>query len=467
MRLKLEWSLRAQVAVSFTALLSLLFLASFSAVYRDQRHHLYEHLDRVELELARTELASAVDSPGEPAHLHDSGGEHRAVLFLPDGRRLAYTPGLSEQESRRLVDFARQHLGDNPFAGNWGEQRALVMPAGLVEQPECGLALITSRLPLEASLANTRASLLNWGLLAALSGAACSWLLAGWLTAPLERVAAVALRVRSGSLEERLNVPSQAPEVRSLQLALNAMLDSLHANLQELEVRAQQQRQFLLDASHELRNPLHALLGTLEVAARRRRSPEEYQEALHIALTEGARLSSLVQDLLVLARADLERLEIKSAPVEVSALLEECRQAYQARAEQLEIALQVDSPPLTVLGDRPRLRQILDNLVSNALRYSPPGQTIQIAARPVGQTVEISVGNAGSSLTESQYQEIFQRFSRLDASRNRNSGGVGLGLSIARELAQAQSGELSGRARAEGGSVFVLRLPQASATESL
>ncbi|MBS2039239.1 HAMP domain-containing protein [bacterium] len=467
MRFKLEWSLRAQLAVSFTALLGALLLVSFLAVYRDQRTFLYQQLDRVELELARTELASAVDDPDGDPHLHNSGGEHRAVLFMPDGRLLAHTPVLSEQQSQDLIGYARRQPAGGPHFSNWNQERALVMAAGIREYPEARLALISSRLPLETSLANTRRSLLNWGLLAGVLGTLGCWALAGWLVAPLERVAALAESVRAGTLDERLNVPSQTPEVRSLQNSLNAMLDSLQTNLQELELRAQQQRQFLLDASHELRNPLHALMGTLEVAARRPRTQEEYQEALGIALTEGSRLSLLVQDLLLLARADLERLELKSGPVELASLLEECGQAHQARAQQMDIALQVEGVNLSVLGDRSRLRQILDNLVSNALRYSPAGQTVSIAARPAANGVEISVSNGGTSLTEDQYAEIFQRFSRLDASRNRHSGGVGLGLSIARELAEAQSGQLTGHARPEGGSVFVLQLPQASGTENL
>lgn len=467
MRFKLEWSLRVQLAFSFTALISLLFLASFTAVYRDQRTYLYQQLDRVELELARTELASAVDEPGEGPHLHDSGGEHRAVLFLADGRVLVHTPGLTDEQSQQLVAFALQYGQSEPHFENWGGERALVMTAGIEGMADAHLALITSRQPLETSLANIRRSLLSWGILAAVLGAASSWILAGWLIAPLERVAVLAERVRAGTLDERLDVPSQTPELQSLQRSLNAMLDSLQANLTELELRAGQQRQFLLDASHELRNPLHALMGTLEVTARRPRSSQEYQESIQIALTEASRLSALVQDLLVLARADLERLELKRAPVELVPLLEECRLAHQAQAQQLGSSLQVECPALRVLGDRARLRQILDNLVSNALRYSPAGEAVLIGAQVGAEGVEISVSNSGSSLTEAEYGQIFERFSRLDVSRTRHSGGVGLGLSIARELAQAQGGQLSARARPQGGSIFVLKLPQLSGTENL
>ena len=467
MRRKLEWSLRSQLAVSFTALILLLFFVSFNAVYQDQRRYLYQHVDRVELELARTELASAVDTPGEAPHLHDSGGEHRAILFRQDGTLLTRSPGFEERQSRELLAFARQHIENSPYTANWGDERALVMPAGLSELPDAWMALITSRVPLEASLETTRRSLLNWGVVAGLLGVVCSWVLAGWLTGPLERVAALAERVRGGTLDERLQVPSQASEVQTLQRALNSMLDSLQSNLQELQLRAQQQRRFLLDASHELRNPLHALLGTLEVTARRLRSPEEYQETLQIALSEGGRLSALVQDLLTLAQADLERLEIRPAMVPVPNLLEQCRQAHLARAEQLGVGLVVTSSDLQVWADPSRLRQILDNLVGNALRFSPAGQSVQLSAVPTAQGVEIHVSNAGSSLTEAEYTEIFRRFSRLDASRNRQSGGVGLGLSIARELAEVQSGHLTGRAGAESGSVFVLWLPYPPGAESL
>ena len=466
MRFRLEWSLRVQVAVSFTALLCALFLVSFTAVYRDQRRHLYNNLDRVQLELARTELASAVDDPGDPAHLHASGGEHRAVLFLPNSKIVAASPGLAMGEQQRLLELALSQRGAQPVFCDWGGDRGVVLPAGVAQLPEAWLVLVTSRLPLEASLAGTRASLFNWGLLAALLGALASWTLAGWLTGPLQQMAVLARRVRAGTLSERLAVPGSAVEIVSLQHSLNAMLDELQANLQELQVRAEQQRRFLLDASHELRNPLHALMGTLEVAIRRRRTPEEYEESMRIALVEGKRLSALVQELLFLAQADLERLALKTEAVQVGEVMQECVQAHQGRAEELGIELQVEVESALVLADRSRLRQILDNLVGNALRYSPPGGKILLAARGQQSEVEVTVSNGGESLLEGQYEQIFQRFSRLDSSRKRSSGGTGLGLSIARELAEAQAGSLTGRAGDPDGSVFVLRLPQASGGDS-
>ena len=450
--------LRVQLAVGFSLLLSLLFVFAFSAVNRDARASLYQTLDRDLVSLARSEVSSAIDGPNEGPHFHASGAQ-QGVLFQPDGMILAATKGLSPTEARALTTYGLQVKGAILYESS-GLYRVITLDTPLDGLPQARLVL---RLPLEPvlrNLADLRSTLILWGVCSTLVGTGAAWLLAVRLTRPLERVAALAGRVRQGKRGERLAPSRESSEVHLLQTSLNQMLD-------ELELRAKQQRQFVADASHELRNPLHALQGTLEVARRRTRPPEEYQEAIDVALTETRRLTRLVEDLLSLSRADLERLELQCQPVDLLELLDGCRQAHNARAAQRGLLLSLEGKPIVWPVDADRLRQVIDNLVDNALRHSPPNGAVQIRLREQDGCVLLEVLDQGESLETEEYERIFERFSRLDPSRQRPSGGLGLGLAIARALVEAHGGKLQAQALAGGGSRFFLTLPAPSPNSHL
>ena len=443
--------LRLQLTLGFSVLLSLLFLLAFLAVYQDTKSSLLQNLDRDLLSLARTELSSAVDGPNQGPHFHGDSGAQQGVLFQPDGLILATTSRLSSDQAQQMVQLGRLHPGPEAFQ-TAGGYRAVILDAHLAVLPQSRLVLRLPLEPLWRNLGEVRFTLLWWGIACTLFGALVAWALAVRLTRPLERVASLAERVSGGQLGQRLRLSSESSEVHLLQKSLNQMLD-------ELEARAHQQRQFVADASHELRNPLHALQGTLEVARRRPRSAEEYEEAIDVALTETQRLTRLVHDLLVLSRSDLERLEVKREPVELLRLLEDCRQAHQARATELRVDLQLQGKARTVALDPTRIRQVVDNLVDNALRHSPAEATVEIRLGEQEGAPLIEVLDRGISLQPEEYEQIFARFTRLDSSRQRHSGGLGLGLAIARSLVKAHGGQLLAEARPGGGSRFYFFLP--------
>lgn len=438
--------------MGFSCLLSFLFLIAFAAVYRAARSSLFQNLDRDLLSLARTELSSAIDGPNEGPHFHPGSGGQQGVLFQPDGLILATTPGLTPGDARALTDLGARGQAGPSFQSN-GFYRVVSMDAPLPGLPRARLTLRLPLQPMLRNLAEIRAALLVWGVAATLVGTLVGWFLAVRLTRPLERVASLAARVRLGKQGERLTLSRESTEVHLLQTSLNQMLD-------ELETRAQQQRQFVADASHELRNPLHALQGTLEVARRRSRPAEEYEEAMDIALVETRRLARLVNDLLLLSRTDLERMELQRQEVDLLALLESCRQAHSARAHELGLELTLEGSSRMQTLDADRIRQVVDNLVDNALRHSPSGGIVQMRLRAENGVTWVEVLDQGESLSGAEYEQIFERFTRLDRSRQRHSGGLGLGLAIARALVEAHGGQLRAEALPPGGSRFYLSLPQ-------
>jgi heavy metal sensor kinase len=249
-------------------------------------------------------------------------------------------------------------------------------------------------------------------------------------------------------------------ELREVSTIINAMLG-------RLEAAFQRERRFLADASHELRSPLANIRGTIEVALRRARSGDEYREALAVSLAEVERLSRLVNDLLRLSRADTGQLPFTFTPCQLAAVVEDAVRAHASRAGERSVRLTLDTPePVEVWGDTDRLREVIDNLVDNALRHTPPGSTVAVSVRREGGHARVSVHDSGPGLSPEEQAHVFDRFYRADGSRARHSGGMGLGLSIAKAIVEAHRGQLSVRSVPGEGCSFLVELPMAEAGTS-
>ncbi len=285
--------------------------------------------------------------------------------------------------------------------------------------------------------------------------------LAGWgasriadrLTAPLTRIAEAVRSVSGASLETRIAYVSPDAELREVTDTLNEMLARLEAAFAA-------QTRFAADASHELRSPLSNLRGTVEVALRRPRSAEEYRETLTTALAEVERLSRLSSELMTLSRADTHRLSLAHEPCDLGQIAAQAVTAHSARAAEQNLILALDrTGPLPVLGDADRLRQAVDNLLDNALRYSPEGFPVTLSASRQGQFCALQVCDHGPGLSEEDQARIFDRFYRVDVSRARQSGGLGLGLAITKAIAEAHGGQIEVLSTPGQGAAFTLLLP--------
>lgn len=306
------------------------------------------------------------------------------------------------------------------------------------------------------------------GLAMGLVGAGLAAVVAAWLISQilartwLRNVDAAvdsARRIGAGeTLRERLFVPKDENEVSRLARAFNELLDRLES------AHANQQR-FLADASHELRTPLTVLRGEIEVALRRERPAEEYREVLESSREEIERLARLTENLLSLARSDAGEAVAAAEPVDLAAVSRKVVDSLANRAAGKRIGLSLEAAGSVVVpGDPHALERIVLNLVENAIRYTPSGESVTVAAKSVGQEAILSVCDTGPGIAPEHLPHLFERFYRVDKARAREHGGAGLGLSIVEALVSAHGGRVEVASELGQGTVFTIILPLAAAT---
>jgi two-component system OmpR family sensor kinase len=280
---------------------------------------------------------------------------------------------------------------------------------------------------------------------------------------PLTRIERTAEAIAAGDLQRRVPDSHPRTETGRLGAALNVMLGRLAAAISERERSEQRLRQFVADASHELRTPLTSIRGFAELYRRGgARTPAEIELLTGRIEAEATRMSVLVEDLLLLARLDACR-ELVRAPVDLVALaadaVHDARTLSPDRPVTLEVT-QGERVPV-VLGDEPRLRQVLSNLMTNALTHTPAGTPVTIGVATEPGWAVLSVADRGPGLAPQDAQRVFERFYRADSSRARSRGGTGLGLSIVAALTAAHGGVTELDTAPGAGAVFRIRLPLA------
>ena len=289
--------------------------------------------------------------------------------------------------------------------------------------------------------------------------AAIAWRVIGWTLRPVEQLRAGAEqisrtgRIRGPAGSERLPVPSAADEIRALAVTLNEMLDRLAA-------AQERQRSFVADAAHELRSPLASIQAQLEVAGRLGEGGTLPSDLM----TDVKRLSGLVDDLLLLARVDADtRPPARLIPVDARDLVAEVIAAYADA--RVPVTLVADNEPVMIMVAADELHRAMGNLVDNAVRHARA--RVQVAARVDQTWAVISVSDDGPGVAPEDRERVFERFTRLDDARGRNSGGAGLGLAIVRELVIRAGGTVALTAAAPPWNTRVeLRLPVVQAQQS-
>ena len=253
---------------------------------------------------------------------------------------------------------------------------------------------------------------------------------------PIEATVAELSGIESRNLGERLAVGEAADELDQLRGAINGMLDRLESAFNQLQ-------SFTADAAHELRTPIAALQCRLEVALNTARGEGDYRDALDDGLQQAGQLTTLVDDLLFLARMDAEAGLPKAEDVDLQALTAELAEPFGLLAEQHEVALETRcAAGLTVWGDGHLLRRLIANLLDNALRHTPAGGRVELAVAGEGEGCHVTVADTGVGIEPEAVERIFDRFYRADSSRSREGGGAGLGLSIARRIVERHRGRI-------------------------
>ena len=290
--------------------------------------------------------------------------------------------------------------------------------------------------PYAAELHELLGMLLTIGPLAILGALFGGYLLARKALQPIERMTAKAEQITAQRLDQRLEILNPDDELGRLARTLNGMIERLEEAFGEI-------RRFTADAAHELRTPLAVLRSDAEIALRSERAPEEYRRVLASILDEAVRLSRLTDQLLLLCREDAETVPVVSEPVRVDRLVMEVVEQLRILAEDKQIALTIEKlDGFEFRGDGLRLRQVLFNLLDNAVKFTPPSGKITVQGIVSDGRIDIEVRDTGIGIPQEHLPRLFERFYRVDKSRSRAQGGAGLGLAISRTIIESHGGEI-------------------------
>jgi signal transduction histidine kinase len=363
----------------------------------------------------------------------------------------------------------------DPGRENRAPVRALAMRVAVNGRPFTVLALRSLHAEVETTESFGTAVLVAIPLVLLLAGLG-GYLLARASLAPVVAMGLQAQRISASNLYERLPVKNPRDELGQLSEVLNGLLARLEHAFEQQQRSAEQQRQFMADASHELRTPVAALLSVADVAlARKDRDPRELREALDVVRGEARRLGRLVDDLMLLARVDAGELPVRREPLFLEELLQDSARAARGLAASRGItltALPAEEAPF--VGDADLLRRLVMILLDNAIKYTPAGGEVRLSLDQEGAAgrYRISVEDTGPGVPSWAAERIFERFFRVDESRTRTAegdGGVasaGLGLPIARWAAAAHGGTVQLDATGPSGSRFVVTLPTPSSARA-
>jgi two-component system, OmpR family, sensor kinase len=448
--------IRLRVTAAFAVVMALVLAASGWFLYARLSSHLATQL-RQELQVRGQDLTALVRGGGSLASDARSRlvehGESYAQL-VDRGRVVDATPPLGEQPVLSPAQLAAaahepQYVGLGPVPGLNEPSRVLATPVERAGRPLVLIVGGTRENDVE-TLASFRNELLIAGPIALLLASLAGYLVAGVALRPVEAMRRRAAEISAETPGERLPVPTTHDEVERLGTTLNEML-------KRLEDALRRERDFVADAGHELRTPLALLRTALELALRHGVSQDDLREAIAVSALEVDRLAQLAEDLLLIARSERGELPLRLETLDAKAVLANVASRFAWRAEEADRPVAHESlPGLRVRADRLRLEQALGNLVDNALRYG--NGRIRLRAASVNGRVELHVEDEGRGFSPAFLAHAFERFSRPDSARE--GGGAGLGLSIARTIAEAHGGSAEVANGPDGGADVWLAVPR-------
>ena len=284
-----------------------------------------------------------------------------------------------------------------------------------------------------------------------------AWVGSRWLAQealiPVDLLSTTASQISGQTLGTRLSMTAPYDEFQRLASAFNNMLDRLQKGFDA-------QRRFVADAAHELKTPLTAMKGNLEVTLQRARSAEEYRDAIVANLDSVDRLTRLTKSLLTIAKLSGEDSPLHLEPLGLEPLIQEVVGDLSVLAEDKNIILQAECGAVSpIFGDRIQLKQTIVNLLDNAFRHTPAEGTVTIRLEQRDNLALLSIADTGSGLDPQHLPHVFDRFYRADHARDRSSGGTGLGLAIVKEIVEAHGGQIHVQSEVGKGSIFTMTLP--------
>jgi heavy metal sensor kinase len=453
-------SLRFRLSAWNTVVMAASILVTLIAVHQGLRYTLLAEMDQMlveetqELELAVRQLYPNLEQIHEEMNRKALGHEYRHLfvqLVEPDGQEVwssLHTP----QDARGSFSFS-----DHELPRTLNNYRIVQRRVRSNELPEYTIRVGSSLDYVLRDLARlTQLMLLIAGVSLVIAPIVGYWL-AGRATRPLWQIIRTAANLRPSRLEERLPLRHTGDELDQLSDTINRLLDRIAEYLAR-------NREFITNAAHELRSPLAAVQSAVEVALNSDRSTDEYKELLYDIVEECSDLGVLVNQLLLLAESDNASAPIRQDFVRLDQLVARSVEMFQGVADERGIALVADHlAALAVRGDASRLRQVVNNLVDNALKFTAAEGKVVIELRfdSAAHEVRLSVADTGQGIPPGDLPHIFERFYRGDKSRQRESAtrGNGLGLSICQSIVAAHGGRMTVESELQQGSRFSVYLP--------
>jgi heavy metal sensor kinase len=456
--------IRARITAWYVVLLALVLAAVSAFVVFRLRTDLIAADDRT-LQAAIGQIASGYHVEGIPEFRDVSqtvlAGERAASQVLgPDGRVIAAfgdpvarSPMLDRAEQGHVAAGGRM-IVSRELGRDQDAFRVVARPVVRRGRREVVVAAVSLD-PVERSVHRVLVLLLLALPAAIAATAAGGWWLARRALLPIDRMTRTAEQINAEHLDERLPVARTQDEVNRLARTLNAMLDRIQHAVNE-------QHRLVADTSHELRTPLAIMRAEIDVTLRTDTTLSPTARAtLESTREELERMSAIVEDLLTLAAADEGRLSLAPEPTDLLDLARHSAAAIGQIAQRRGIDVAVVGDAAVAMADPDRTRQVIRNLLANAVDFSPDGGTVLVAASTENGEVRLDVTDEGPGIPEELRERIFDRFFRGDPSRTRRTGGSGLGLAIAREVARAHDGTIAVEPNQPRGSRFSLRLPAA------
>lgn len=460
-------SFRVQLAIRFTIAMVLAASALAATGYVAIRSVLNREIDASLLSVASIQAVSVTDDPSGEMRFQEWDLTPEEAESLRDLNRYAQVwneSGVSLLRSRYLVSdlpLDLELLGAASQGPVWREDtyqgqpiRALYYPLSRQGAPHIEHVLEVAA-PLTArnrTLSLVRYFLFTVVLLVGVGTFVGSWWLGASTVRPVREIIDQSEAIGATTLGDRISAHADTQEYERLVRVLNTMLT-------RIDEAFAAQRRFTADASHELRSPLTALRGELELALRRDRSPEEYRRVLASSLEEAERLSAMADNLLTLARSDSGAIEPRLSQIELAERVGDIVDRLQPRAGARNVDLHFESEGrLRMLGDGALIDRLAWNLADNALKFAPSGGRVAVVVAARNGDALLTVSDDGPGIPPEDLEQVFERFYRSPGLADPD--GSGLGLAIVRAIALAHGGDAVARNRPEGGAEFTVRLPR-------
>ncbi len=463
-------SVRARLTLWYVSVLAAILVVSIVVIYVLLARALYTRIDdtlHAVVQIAQTSLTNDLNEGQDEADAARSTASELAsrqtMIAIYDGRgRLLAEAGREDDVAILLPPIAEIPLDEDLLqtiveADDLDDRHRLAIRWTDIAGFETEYVIVagTSLESTDEELESLRNILVYLVPLALILAGIGGWFLAGRSLSPVVAMADRARQIGVANLSERLPVANPRDELGRLAETFNSLLARLEGSLI-------QQRQFMADASHELRTPVTTARTAASVALQQpTRSEADYRETLALIEQETTRLSRIVDDMFTLARADAGSYPVRSMPMYLDEVVDEVVRALRVVASTRDISISENVlRPAPFTGDEDLVRRLILNIADNAVRYAPSGSVVRVALDRAGGDYAISVSDDGPGIPAEIQPRIFERFYRVDEARTHGrDGGAGLGLALARWIARAHGGDVTLAASSRAGSTFVITLP--------